>query len=269
MAALTRLAISNIAWRQDEDRDILPRLVGWGATGIEVAPTRLWTDPLHSPRDDRRRLRQEYEQRGLPIVAMQSLLFGQPALTLFESEGRRRDLLDYLTGMIRLAADLGAGVLVFGSPKNRRRGDLPPAEATPIAENFFREIGRRAADHGAVFCIEPNPPEYGCDFIHTASEAFALAQAVNSPGFGVHLDAAAMTWVKDPLPATMHSVRHFHISEKELAPIGSGIVDHAAFAAGLRERQFGGWRSIEMRPGSGDNRPAVQKALDLGRSIYG
>src|SRR5207248_3429675 len=122
--------------------------------------------------------RSAWEARGLPIVAMQALLFGRDDLLLFDAESRPR-LAQYLARIIDVGAALGARALVFGSPKNRRRGALAPETALDIAATFFREMAVRADAAGAFICVEPNPPSYGCDFITTTDEAVGLAERVD------------------------------------------------------------------------------------------
>jgi len=269
-----KCAISNIAWRADEDHAVADLLPRFGIQGVEIAPTRVWKDPLASTSAHVSEQRRFWENRGLPIVALQSLLFGHPELTLFGTEEARAKTLKYLFGMVSLARDLGAQVLVFGSPKNRKVGACSAAEIQSIAVNFFRELGNRAAQAGVCFCIEPNPPYYDCDFVTASADGLALVQAVNSPGFGLHLDAAAMTLAKeDPdvaLSAAAGKIQHFHVSEKDLAPIGGGSVDHARFAAALRKIKYSNWISVEMRPlQEGNNVPQIQKSLDVLQSVYG
>ena len=99
-----------------------------------------------------------------------------------------------------------------------------------------------------MFCIEPNPIYYGCDFVTNAREGETLVSTVNHEGFGLHLDAAGMQLSGDaPTALTNHTFCHFHISEKNLLPIGAGDTDHAAFGAALASSDYAGWISIEMR----------------------
>lgn len=269
-----KLAISNIAWRSDEDVFIADHLPRWGAQGIELAPTRLWPQPLSATAAQVTEQRRFWESRGLPVVALQSLLFGHPELTLFDSAETRAKTLAYLTGMIHLARDLGAKVLVFGSPKNRLAGHRSAAEVQAMAVDFFRELGNRAAGAGVSFCIEPNPSYYACDFVTTSQEGRALVDSVKSAGFGLHLDAAAMTLAQESLDAAITAsegqICHFHASEKDLAPLGGGSVEHAQAGAALRRIGYAQWVSAEMRaaPEPISNRPAVQKALELLQTLY-
>lgn len=222
-----------------------------GVTGVELAPTAVWTDPLRASPSEVHAVRDWWRDRGIRVVALQALLFGRPDLTLFESDAKRRATLDHLADMMDLAAQLGARPLVFGSPKNRLIGDRPPAEAWNIAREFFAVAGALAVERGVVLALEPNPAEYGCDFVRTAAEGLALVRDVASPGFQLHLDAGALTLNREPLPETITTavpaLCHFHASEPQLVPLGSGGADHVGCAAALRAAHYEGWVSVEMR----------------------
>lgn len=271
------LSASNIAWDSRDDAAVAELLRAEGFTGVEIAPTVRWAAPLDVPAADVAAYREWWEERGLPIVALQSLLYGRPDLVLFGPEPARRALVEYLIGIIELAAQLGARALVFGSPANRRRGPMPMAEAIEIAVEFFREVGTVAAAHGTVLCLEPNPPEYGCDFITTTAAAVAMVERVGSAGVMVQGDLGAMTIVSDP-PATAIalagvSLAHFHASEPDLAELGStpsGVGPHEDAARALHERGYDGWVSIEMR--RVDDRATsverVRRAAALVRRVY-
>lgn len=96
---------------------------------------------------------------------MQALLFGRPDLTIFAKAEKRQETFTYLVETIELGSKLGAKVLVFGAPKNRKIGGLNYEQTQEIAVEFFHKIGELAANLGINFCIEPNPQVYDCDFI--------------------------------------------------------------------------------------------------------
>ncbi len=246
-----KLALSNIAWPRSADAEVAKAMKDAGVAGIEIAPTAIWDEPLKAGAAARRELRTWWEGRGIRIVALQALLFGHPELTVFGSEKERRATLDYLGGMMDLAASLGAVPMVFGSPRNRLVGGLDPAEAWRIAEDFFRSAGERAAERGVALCIEPNPTAYGCDFVTNTDEGVELVRRVRSTGFGLHLDGGAITLnhesAKQALSAARPWLRHFHASEPNLVPFGTGGTDHAALARALRAIGYDGWVSVEMR----------------------
>lgn len=269
-----RLAISNIAWPAGADDAVAPLLYAHGVEGVELALTKIWPEPLAATADEIRAYRERWEKRGVRIAALQALLFGKPHLKLFDSESLRRQTLEYLAGIIERAGWLGASALVFGSPKNRQRGERNNEEAWSIAVPFFRELGRIARRHGVSFCIEPNPKDYGCDFVTTVSEGIDLVDAVDEEGFGLHLDTGGMSLARGPpftsIMAAGQRCRHFHVSEPFLAEICSGTVPHEECAAGLRAMAYTGWVSIEMgeakEPGAW--LATIERALGFVRTAY-
>jgi sugar phosphate isomerase/epimerase len=163
---------------------------------------------------------------------------------------------------------------VFGSPKNRLVGSLSPAQAEDIALPFFHGLGQLAAEHGTRLCIEPNPTVYACDYVTTSQEGLALVRKVGSPGFCLHLDAGGMTLSKEPVDAALVDAlrvsQHFHVSEANLAPIGTGSVAHEPFASALGQVQYDRWVSVEMRAPTGpDAAQQLRSALTLARKVYG
>jgi sugar phosphate isomerase/epimerase len=266
-----RVAVSNIAWDPQHDTAVATMLRRLGVTGIEVAPTKAWPRPLESTSKERLGYRRTWEARGLPIVALQALLFGQNELSIFGSPEARRQAVDYLRGMIGLAADLGARVLVFGSPKNRRAAGLPAFTVRQQAHDVFRTLGVAAQQRGCVFCIEANPPQYDCDFVTRVDEAIALVQAVEHPGFGLHLDAGGMFLSGDDLTTTVSGcssrIQHFHASEPFLAPIASQ--GHACLARALAANGYQQWVSLEMRTPAEQPLATLEAAVEQTVAFYG
>jgi len=246
-----RLAISNIAWPADQDEAVATLLREEGVEGIEIAPTKWWPKPLEATKEEIRDRRRFWEERGLSIVAAQSLLFGKADLQLFGSKEIRNALREYLSGVIAVCAALGAGPLVFGSPKNRRRGEITNEEAKRIAVEFFHSLAEFAHERGACLSLEANPPYYGADFMTTVAEAFEVVRAVDHPGVRLQIDTACMNYVNDDpstlLPAVAPVISHFHVSEPNLVEIGSSSIDHSLFATKLHQIGYAGWVSIEMR----------------------
>ena len=246
-----KLAVSNIAWPAEQDAAVAGVLKSLGVRGLEVAPTKLFPQPLDAAPADIDGVRGFWQAHGIEVVAAQSLLFGRPELTLFESDETRRETHAYLSHIIQLCAKLGAGPLVFGSPKNRRRGDVPHDEAFAVAVEFFDDLADIAQAEDTCLVFEANPPQYGADFCTTAAGAIDLVSAVNHPNFRLHLDTACMTLAGDPLPeafAASPLLQHFHISAPNLdPPSATDGVDHAAFAKMLRKHRPAGWVSLEMK----------------------
>lgn len=269
-----RIAVSNIAWPADEEAEVATAMQSLGVTEVELAPTKVFTDPLATTGAERDAYVRFWADHGVSVVAFQSMLFGRLDLEVFGSAQNRAATLDYLARFIELAGQLGASRMVFGSPKNRRVPDgMSAAEAGDIATAFFGELGRIAVDNDTRFCIEPNPEAYECNFVTTAQQGLDLVRRVAHPGFGLHLDGAGMTLAGDDIGAAIvdaaGQLSHYHASAPYLGALEDTDVDHAAASAALRAIDYDGIVSIEMRPGDAGAAVArVTSAVELARRYY-
>lgn len=268
-----RLAVSNIAWEPREDDAVAALLRRYQVGGVEIAPTTWRERPLEASSAEVAAYRRSWEDRGLSIMSLQSLLFGHPEMQLFGDPTAREAMRDYLCRTIDLGAELGARTLVFGSPKNRRRGSMPLKDAMSIACDFLRQIGERARARGVVFCLEANPPAYDCDFITTTSEAVTLCEQVDDAGVRINADLGGMTMAGEGAAQTIRAaapfIAHVHASEPHLAELGAAA-DHRTAADALAAIDYRGWVSIEMRAaGGGGNVAAIERAVVRATRAYG
>jgi sugar phosphate isomerase/epimerase len=263
------LAVSSIAWPTGADEVAAGILRRGGATGAEVAPTKVWADLAAVTESEAIAHRSFWERHGLEVVAMQALLFGRADLTLFDDPATRQRTVDYLQTTIRLGGWLGCQTLVFGSPKNRLIASRAPEQVRQEALDIFRQLGDAALAAGVVLAIEPNPPEYGCDFVTTVAEGVALVEAVAHPGFALHMDAGGMAMTGESPTCSHLRPAHFHVSEPRLVPIGAGGADHALYASELRQSGYDRWCSLEMRQPEGDWRTVLADSLARAASLYG
>jgi D-psicose/D-tagatose/L-ribulose 3-epimerase len=271
-----KLAVSNIAWTPAEEPEVAAVLQKLGVRFIEIAPTKKWDDPTTQANDDEiEAYKKFWRSYDIEVVAFQSMLFNRPDLKLFKDEALRVETQQYLDSFIRLAGKFGAGAMVFGSPKNRQRGELGVADAQSVAIPFFRALGETAQQHNTVFCIEPNAPQYACDFVTNAQQGIDIVSAVNHPGFGLHLDIACMTLAGDNIEKSISDaapyLKHFHISSPMLQDVGPDTdVPHEAAAKALKSINYQGFVSIEMRPAeAGTNVARVEQAVTFAQATYG
>ena len=268
-----KLVVSNIAWTKEEEPAVARLLQNLGVKYIEVAPTKLWEDPTQVSDQEIGAYKKFWQEHGIEIVAFQSMLFNRPDLKIFEGEELRRQTFDYLTEFIGLAPKFGAGAMVFGSPKNRQKGDTPLDEAGEIAKDFFSRLGDVATANNTVFCVEPNPEAYACDFIVNAEQGIELVKAVNNPGFGLHLDIAGMTLAGDDITESIHNaaplLKHLHISAPFLGPVEEDNgVQYQAAAQALYDINYDRFVSIEMKPEATGNETRVEKAVRFAQKTF-
>lgn len=267
-----RLAFGNIAWAADEDLAVQNLLRDTPFQGIEVAPTRLWPNWDGATPEAAAAYASSMAAAGFSTPSLQSLLFGRPDLQVFGTPQQQSALIAHLARVARLAAALQAKVLVFGSPKNRDRGHLTPAQAMQHAIQFFRQAGQVCADAGVTLAIEANPSCYGCNFVTRWQEAEELVRSCDHPGIGLHLDTACTLLAGDDPVAAVPQVAdvlvHVHASEPELGPFSSPRSDHQGVGDALRAVDYRGWCSVEMRR-TGTALASIQEAAQLAARCYG
>lgn len=266
-----KLSISHIAWPREEETFFLKQIGEWGCTGVEIAPNRVWHEPVDSDPHDRYSFKRMVNSYGLAIVSLHALLYNRKDLGLFKEKEIETQTIAYLQELCRLASDLGARVLVFGSPSNRRRHNISMDEAMKRAASVFYEVGRIAAEEGVCMCIEPLGKSE-TDFITTGLEGLRLVEMTASSGFGLHLDAKSIAEECDDytetLRKTAHIARHFHINEPGLATIGSSnVVSHETMGKLLVEYGYNGYASIEMRT-QPNHLDVIRNSIDLAKKWY-
>jgi D-psicose/D-tagatose/L-ribulose 3-epimerase len=245
-----KLAFSNIAWSPHDQPDVLSLLRRRGISGIEVAPTKVWPNWEDATPYAAERYGNWLRSLGFDVPALQAVLFGRPEARFFDRQGERA-LVTHLAHVAELAGAIGARTVVLGAPRQRDRGSLTIEEALNSAAEVLYELAETFAVQGTCLCIEPNPRRYACNFIVNAKEGAELVRRVNHPGFGLHLDAAAMFLEGDDparlWPEVGTLVRHFHISEPDLGDFRTPQVPHRANLDFLSSTSYAGWCSVEMR----------------------
>jgi sugar phosphate isomerase/epimerase len=225
-----RLSISNIAWDPAEDEAVLALLQTHAIDAIDVAPGKYFPDPMHVSHSEIARVRRWWNDRGVELVGMQSLLFGTSGLNMFGSSQSQEAMLSRLTAVARIGAGLGATRLVFGSPRNRDRSGLTDHQALETAIRFFRRLGDVAADAGVTICLEPNPIRYGSNFMTSTEETAQVVTTVGHANVRMQLDTGAITVNAEDLDQVIGQyadlIAHVHASEPDLKTLGDGATPH-------------------------------------------
>lgn len=243
---MTRLSISNLAWPYTPVDDVAPRIKESGMDGVELAPTAIWPNAPHVPSTEIREFAQRWRDHGLAVSGIQSLLYGHPEFQVFDRDTWPA-MREHLTAMIRLARDLDTHIAVFGSPKNRVRGELDDTEANAMFGQFFTGLLPVLADCGVVLTLEPNAPAYGADYLTHYADTVTLSDLIASPWIQPQIDTGCLTMVhEDPTQAVRTRIpAHVHISTPKLQP-PPGPVDHIALQEALVSSRYDGWVVLEM-----------------------
>lgn len=269
-----RLSISNIAWNVEEDEAVAQLLQQHALDAIDIAPGKYFPDFAAAAPSRIESLRAWWEDRGISIIGMQALLFGTRGLNVFGQRSSRVAMLEHLRHVCRIGAGLGATRLTFGSPRNRDRSGLADAAAREIASSFFGELGRIAQEAGVLICLEPNPPEYGANFMTTAAETAQVVRMIDHPAIRMQFDTGALTMTREDAAGILASdgflVGHIHASEPGLVPLGDGSADHPTMAGLLSEALPSHIVTIEMV--ATEDEPhlvSIKRAIGIALDTYG
>lgn len=189
---------------------------------------------------------------GVAIVGLHWLFVSPTGLHLTTPDaGIRARTIEYLKALIDFCGDLGGAVMILGSPK--QRSVEPPnthAEALERAREALAACADLCVARGITLCIEALGPAE-TNFINTAAEAAALADAVGSAGVDIMLDFKAISTMPDGALATIErfgrQAKHFHANEPDGFGPGMkpGGTDFAPVLRGLFATGFDGWVSVE------------------------
>ncbi|MEP2102687.1 MAG: sugar phosphate isomerase/epimerase [Parasphingorhabdus sp.] len=266
-----KLAISNIAWPANQLENALAIMQRFGARGLEIAPgLAFYRDDNPFVPDDQsiREFSLLLSKYGVRPVSMQSLLFGVDGALLFGKEDEKNRFKTSLMAAIQLAERVEIPNLVMGSPRNRI---IPSAldEATAIANavDVFYGLGEYAKRAGVKIALEPNPKEYGTNFLNTMLQTINFAEQVDHQAVTVNFDIGAlhMTGEIDDAAQLFHKaakrISHIHISAPNLEPAPKNAEQFSSVAANIAEQEYKHWFSIEMRAVEGEELVQVEKSL--------
>ncbi|MDR2396107.1 MAG: sugar phosphate isomerase/epimerase [Endomicrobium sp.] len=251
-----RLAVSNIAWDKQNDRDVLLKLANFDISGIELAPTIIfdnWGITDTKARDYKKML----DGFGFKVPAFQSIFFGKPELQLFD-KCCWNALREHINKVANLASIFDAKVLVFGAPKNRIRNNISYVDAEEISVEILSELADICFQFGCCIGLEANPKEYNCDFITNVADVMRIVDIINKPGLKLHFDSGGTYMCGSDVAGTIKKAKnfvHYHISEPLLAPVVENRVNHFDAFRTLKEIGYNKWVSVEMK------KPSDQKVL--------
>jgi sugar phosphate isomerase/epimerase len=269
-----RYAICNETFEGWDHARVCRFVADLGYGGLELAPFTLAPRITDVSAQHRRDLRRQAQECGLEVIGLHWLLARTEGLHLTAPEPALREATArYLVELARCCRDLGGGVLVFGSPAQRR---VPAGATRARAAEFALDTLRRAApgiaDAGVTFCLEPLPPPEA-DFLNTCAEANELLDRLDHPSFALHLDVKAMSADEAPGPELIrrHAARtaHFHANDPNRRGPGFGTTDFVPILRTLREAGYEGWVSVEVFDYSPDPETIARESLRYLRECEG
>jgi sugar phosphate isomerase/epimerase len=243
-----------------------------GYDGLEVAPFTLDAEEPHLlPARDRAELRRIAEGEGAPITSLHWLLVAPPGLSITTADAAiRARTLDVMQRLVGLAADLGAALLVHGSPKQRQVAADGDAGR---AEEAMAMAGGWAAQHGLTYCLEPLDAGQ-TNWARTVEEAVGIVTRLGVPGLKTMLDvSAAGNGEAEPaadllrrfIPGGM--IAHVHLNDRNRRGPGQGEDRFGPVFAALRDTGYGGFCAVEPFDYRPDGPTSAARAIGYLRGL--
>jgi sugar phosphate isomerase/epimerase len=245
-----------------------------GYDGLEIAPFTLGDEPHLLSASRRRELRRAADEAGIAITGLHYLMIAPKGLSITSSDaGQRARSVDVMRRLCGLAADLGAGVLVHGSPAQRRLEPGREAEGRKWGAECFAAVAEAARQARVVYCVEPLAgPD--ANFINTVEEAAAIVRAIDSPALRTMVDCAAAgrsetqpieELLRQWLPTGL--VGHVHLNDPNRRGPGEGALSFGPILKALAEGGYGGMAAVEPFVYEPDGPSCAARAIGYVRGV--
>ena len=269
-----RIALCNEVIRElpFEAQCAFARSVGYH--GLEVAPFTLSEEPHLLPPARRVELRRAAADAGIAITGLHYLMIVPKGLSITSADAAlRARTVDVMRRLCGLAADLGATILVHGSPVQRRLEPGKEAEGRKWGGECFVAVADTAREAGVTYCIEPLAAPHN-EFIHRVEEAAEIVRAIDNPALRTMVDcAAAAVAERQAIPDLLRQwlptgvIAHIHLNDPNRRGPGEGKLEFAPILRALSESDYGGIAAVEPFDYQPDGPACAARAIGYVRGL--
>jgi D-psicose/D-tagatose/L-ribulose 3-epimerase len=247
---MKKYAICNELFGDMAFQDSCSLLRKHGYHGIEIAPFTLFDEPGQFRSDQISEIRRVLVDHDLEFAGLHWLFLKPEGLHITTpDEAIRRQSWDHLKRLVDLAGQLGGGVLVLGSPKQRHSVGIGREQATAYLEEGLRSIGDFTLQRKCTILLE-SLSSSATDVVNTIAEAENSIRRIGHPAIQGIFDFHNCTdetkrWeelIEDHFPI----FRHVHLNEVNGSYPGTGSSDFFPAFEKLAEKGYGGWISLEI-----------------------
>ena len=246
-----RYAVCNEMFAGWSHADVCRTVAELGYEGLELAPFTFGPGLTKLGNAERQAIRHEAGNHGLTVVALHWLLAKTTGLQITAADPPiRARTAEYLVELAGCCRDLGSGLMVLGSPAQRR---IPEGATREQAIAYAADTLRRAvpgiARAGVRLCLEPLA-RTETDVFNTCAETAEFVDRFAERGLGLHLDVKAMlsedTPVDDLILRYGGRASHFHANDANRRGPGFGETDFVPITRALGQSGYSGWVSVEV-----------------------
>ena len=243
-----------------------------GYDGLEVAPFTLDAEAPHLiPASRRAELRRAAADAGTTITSLHWLLVAPAGLSITTADAAiRARTLDVMERLVALAAELGATLLVHGSP-GARRVDADGDAAR--AEDAIARAGDWAAQHGVTYCLEPLDAGQ-TNWCTTVDQAVQIVRRIGNPALRTMLDTcSAGNGEADTIPTLLDRwmpsglIAHIHLNDRNKRGPGQGSDRFGPVLQALRANGYTGFAAVEPFDYVPDGPTSAARAIGYLRAL--
>jgi sugar phosphate isomerase/epimerase len=228
------LGLINSAWAQS-GRDTAFGIRKTKEIGFDTID--IFADPLDTDVKERKRIKDECDRAGLPIISVACVAVGlvdfNPSVQRFHVE-RVKEYLDMAYGFEARNVLLVLGEYIW------QREVIPPAEQWAAGVANVKALGDRAADLGLEIALELEP--FHLSLLNDVASMTRFLQDVDHPAVKANLDISHLVLAAQPA-ASIEQLRgrvaHVHISDCDGKvhgdlPPGRGVVDFPPYLEAIK-----------------------------------
>ncbi len=249
--AILKLSLCNEVIRELPFAEQCAFAAAVGYQGLEIAPFTLSGQPQTLEGAAAAEVRGALRAEGLVCSSLHWLLVAPEGLSITSADAAvRARTVEVMRRLVQLAAELGAEILVHGSPAQRALPAGDEADARARAIDCFRAAAEAAEAAGVIYCIEPLAKRE-TNFINTLAEAAEIVQAVGSPALRSMVDCSAAALEEGDVAALLDRwlpgdlIAHVQVNDPNRRGPGEGALGFAPILAALKRHGYEGWVAAE------------------------
>jgi len=255
----------------DKQCDLMAKL---GYDGVEIAPVTLGDEPHLLPAARRKEIKKIAAAAGLPITSLHYLMVAPKGLSITAKDAAvRARTFQVMRGLVELAADLGAKLMIHGSPAQRQLEPGDEAGSHKRGVEYFAAAGEAAHTAGITYLLEPLARGHTA-FVNSVEEAVAIVRSIGNPALRTMLDCSAAGLseaepvaeiLKKWLPSGL--IAHIHFNDPNRRGPGEGELHFGPIVAALEAAGYPGIAAIEPFIYEPDGPTCAARAIGYMRGV--
>ncbi len=214
------LSISNLSFNFEES-EAIKIMQKHNFNNIELSITKKFGSWDNLKTNEIKDYKNYLNNEGLQVCSLQSLFYGKDYNLFHQTD----QFIEHFKSVIEFSNLLECKYLVFGSPRNRRIGDLSIQDGNQIFINTFKKIAEFNKE--VTIGIETNPMYYNCDYLCSYYDVKNILQQINKENIKFHFDLACVLLNGDSAykiyDLEKNNLDLIHISCKDLKSIYNDV----------------------------------------------